>query len=659
MPHSYIVTCLAAFVFTVSLNATAADSGWPFIRGPEFDGHSSESGVANSWPAAGPPVLWTRELGQGYSGFVAWKDRVATQMQSFAGQYVVCLDAATGNKIWQYRYEWPYEPAGVYPGPRATPTYDDGRIYFAAPSGLVGCLKAADGDLLWSVNLKEKYDGKGTGFGYSCSPTVVDGKVIMPVGGEGASMVALDAKSGSIVWKAGDEPASYSPAYPITFRGQRLVIGYLQNTMECHDLETGELVWSRELSRGYDEHSAWPIYSEPYLWISGPFQAGSELLELTGDAEHPLKTVWKSNLMSNDIFSSVLVGGALYGFDLREAQAKVHRPSRGQFRCLDFLTGEEQWSTGDARPRRTLDTVDEDIGKRIGHANVVVADGKLILLNDTGELILARVNKERFEELGRIRVLGGELCWTQPTLYRGRLFVRNQSRAACLYLGEPKQLKTTGAQSTMTVADIPQSEYIDWAGLILGVEPEYAFDIPSDEWFRRWFFISLFGVLGTSFGIAVLLGLVLRKWMKPTCVRWMFWILAFVLGAAGTTVISRWLNDFVFTWQVSIFVAFQATVYELNFSREQDAAPTRWRGRIVALLFIACCVVYFLICRRLSLVFEWVFLCGFGAALPLAMMGAMAFRKRRWRILWECTLTVAAFAAFYWSAVWILMLKSV
>ncbi len=90
---------------------------------------------AERWPDAGPPVLWTCELGQGYSSFVAWDDRVATQAQTLAGQYVICLRADTGETIWRHRYDWPYEPAGVYPGPRATPTYANGKIYFAAPSG--------------------------------------------------------------------------------------------------------------------------------------------------------------------------------------------------------------------------------------------------------------------------------------------------------------------------------------------------------------------------------------------------------------------------------------------------------------------------------------------------------------------------------------------
>ena len=164
----------------------APGPGWPHRRGPRYDAISEETGLAESWPAEGPPVLWTLELGQGYSGLIAVGDRVFTQTQTLYRQAVVCLDADTGQTLWEHNYGWPYEAAGMYPGPRATPTWHGGRIYFAGPRGLVGCLDAADGRPLWSVNVKEQFAGRGFDFGYSCSPLVEEGKVILPAGGRGA-----------------------------------------------------------------------------------------------------------------------------------------------------------------------------------------------------------------------------------------------------------------------------------------------------------------------------------------------------------------------------------------------------------------------------------------------------------------------------------------
>ncbi|MCA9147357.1 MAG: PQQ-binding-like beta-propeller repeat protein, partial [Planctomycetales bacterium] len=552
-----------------------------------------------------------------------------------------------------------HETAGVYPGPRATPTYAQGRVYFAAPSGYIGCLDADNGELLWSRNPKEDFKGQGTDFGYSCSPTVVDGKVLLPVGGRGASMMALDADDGSVVWKAGDDAASYTPAYPITLRDRRCVLGYLQNTLVCHDLATGKLIWRHALSSGYDEHSAWPIYSEPYLWISSPFQAGSELLEFTSDNDQPVRTVWKSTHMSNDIFSSVLVDGAIYGFDLHEAQAKTHRPSRGTFLCQDLITGERLWSVGDPKQRYSSARSATNDEPRVGHAMVIVADGKLILMNDTGELILASVDREKYEELARVSVLGGEICWSQPTLNRKRLFVRNHSRAACLYLGDPSELEQATRELAVKTSDIPQSKYVDVAALILGVEPEYAFDIPSIEWLLSWFFFSIGGVLASSL-VAVILArrIVGVNWSYETT-RWTIWIVAFVLGALGTTFLSRWRGDFVFTWPVCIFVAFHTAVAQ---TRSRNNAPVsqvaRLRSAASAVMLLTSCLVYFLLCRRLSLVFEWVFLCGFVAALPFLIVGSSWFHEGRIRAWWEAAMTALAFTSFYWSAAAILMLKS-
>ena len=639
------------------------DTNWPHIRGPLWDGKSAESGIISAWPAEGPPVLWTRELGQGYSSFIAWDDRIATQYQTLQGQYVVCLNADTGHTIWEHRYDWPYDPAGVYPGPRATPTLWNQAIYFASPAGLVACLDANTGKQKWSVELTQVFGGDVTGFGYSCSPTVVDGLVLLPLGCPGASMVALDAATGKVRWKAGDEPGSYAPAYPISLDGRPLVLGYLENALVCHDLASGELLWAHKLSDGYDEHSSWPLYQEPHLWISSPFRAGCELLQLSGSPESPVKSLGKFRSMSNDIFSSVLVDGAVYGFDVRDAQAKTHRSTRGTFRCIDFATGQEFWSVGNDRPLRSPESavphstvVSEE--RLIGHATVIYADGKLILFNDLGELILATATSERFEELGRTSVLSGEICWTQPALCRSRLFVRNQSRAACVYLGDPESLTSQVREQAITTADIPQEAYFDWASIVLGVEPEYAFDLPSTAWLKLWVEVCLFGIIGGCLIVPLLLSLVpgLRRSSWET--RWLcYWLSVFVSGALGTTLLSPRMNEFVFTWPVSVFAAYQPLIDRSSLERKSLSRQDQLRSGLAGCVFVTACVVYFLACRRLSLVFEWVFLVGFVAAVPVSLAGRFLFQHRRWFTVWRILTTMLAFTAFYWSSVVFLHLR--
>jgi outer membrane protein assembly factor BamB len=475
-----------------------ADAGWPHLRGPHYDGVSGETDLADSWPADGPPTLWNREIGAGYAGLIVVGNRSYTLAQSLTTQKLLALDADTGRTIWEHGYEWPYEPGGMYPGPRATPTFSRGRIYFASPDGLVECVRAEDGQPVWSVNVMKKFGGRGTDFGYSCSPLVEEGKVILPVGGPTASMVALDADSGATVWTSGDAPASYCSAMPITFRGRRLVVAFMQNEFDGFDLSTGRLLWHEPYSRGYDEHANSPLYDEPYLRTMQPFRAGSdlhkieevprkrtvpivapaniELSPLTAASErsgYRLKLVRHDEKMSNDVASSVLVGGYIYGFDLRDIQTARHRPSRGEFRCMNFKTGDILWSSD-----------------RPGQSTIVVADGKLLLFNDRGEVILIRANPRRYEELGRTEVFRGEICWTAPALDHGRLYLRSPTRAACLYLGKPERMSGPQRELAVPTASIPKAHRLQF-GWLIGAERECPFELPAAQELLQWYVWSL------------------------------------------------------------------------------------------------------------------------------------------------------------------------
>ncbi|MCE3014728.1 MAG: PQQ-binding-like beta-propeller repeat protein [Pirellula sp.] len=685
MPRRATVVSLVVWMCLCS-GSYGSDPHWPTIRGTNFDGHSNETGLANRWPAEGPSVLWTRELGQGYSSFVAWDGFVATQYQTLGGQYVVCLDADTGATRWEYRYGWSYDSAGVYPGPRSTPVYNEGCVYFSSPSGLIGCLDATNGRMRWSLELEKTFQIKVPGFGYACSPIVAGENVVLPVGAEEADIVALDKRTGSVRWK-GSAPksrmeqsvkrtssnASYCSVLPIEFQNRKLVVCFMENSLQCHDLASGAYVWSYPLSSGYDEHSAWPIYKEPFLWMSGPFQRGSELIELTGDPNAPVKSIRQSTLLSNDIFSSVEWDGAIFGFDLQEAQAKTHRTSRGVFRCIDFRTGQELWSVGVGRLRRSA-TVGPDEKSdvtsveskpmdtsSIGHCTVVVADSKLILMNDMGELILANADRQRYEELCRTPLLTGEICWTQPALGRQRLFVRNHSRAVCVYLGLPEELEAASKAAATTVRDIPQGKYMDISSSILGVEPEYLFDPPSSIWLVRWYTSCLL-LMGAAGVIAYCMTYCFHSKKvlgnSVSSARILSWLLAFVAGALGTTLLSRWTEDFYFTWPLCLYV-----VWDIVMANTSKRATLRtWKNRIpssvITLSFIAILLIYFYLCRRLSLVFEWAFLTGFLGSVPFQLLQKKCATDRLTGLLIRCVLACVGFTAYYWLSATVLWMRS-
>ena len=614
----------------------ASPSDWPHIRGANYDGVSPAKDLVNSWPSAGPPILWTREIGQGYSSFAVAGGKVFTQRQSLTEQTVICLDGDTGATVWEHRYDWPYQPASVYPGPYATPTWHQGKVYFASPDGLVGCLDDRNGHLLWSVNVLKKFKGKGTEFGYACSPLVEDRKVILPVGGPGASVVALSALDGSTVWQAGDDDASYCPAYPITLGGRRVIVAFLRNVLAGYDMQSGEQLWRETFSREYDEHSAWPIYSEPYLMVSSPFKAGAQLFRLDPDTKKLSSgPVWLSRELSNDIFSSVLYQGHVYGFDIKEYQAKSHRTSRGEFKCLDFNTGKVRWSTS-----------------KVGHATVLIADNKLIMFNDTGALILAQANPDRYEELARAQILGGGLCWTQPALANNKLYVRDQARAVCVYLGNPELLSPEQLQHATVAADLPTTIHPNWSALFPH-EPEFPFDAPRREELTHWYFFSLVGVLGCSFLIAFLWQFLARPIPRNATGLWngtTFWLVAFLGGIAGTAVFSHWRDTLIFTWPVSLFAAFQILVISITWAeRQTEKRNPRWLARLTSVLFLGICLGYYELCKRVGVIIGWGFLIGFLPGWPLAALAAKCQLKQS-KMGVQMLLNCAAFTAYFWGA---------
>ncbi len=681
--------CLQSAAVAEPVNTIAPS--WPQWRGMTHDAISVETEVAESWPEAGPPVLWTKEIGQGYSSFIAVGDRVWTQTQTLYEQAVVCLDAQSGETIWSQKYGWPYDGGGLYPGPRATPTWHDGRIYYAAPEGTIGCLDATTGRAVWESNPKKMFHGRGTDFGCAASPLVIDGKVIVPVGGLDASVVALDAKDGALVWKSGTMPASYASPLPIILNGRPRVVAFLENSLALIELSSGRLLWEDEFSHSYDEHSAAPLFREPFLMTAGPFRSGAKcyrLVEEEGAALKPV-VVWETPKFSNDVASSVLVDGHVYGFDLKDAQSRLNRPSRGEFRCLNFETGKIAWSTD-----------------KVGHASIIVADGKLILFNDKGEVILARVNSQQYEELARVTVFQDELSWSAAAFCHGRLFLRTPTRAACLYLGErPLAPKI----ETTLVTDIPHVRTFDPTPL-LGGEREFPATVP--EWFelRAWWLWSLTGLLlATIFAVTTDLAqrcLALRRMgtlARPLCVpesttlartliaeatlappdvkheertgrsahpteevarhswlgpRVVFWTVAILVGAIGSPLLNQrpgaqQRDEYVFLWPLVLWAALQLTLLAVTWAESQPQPArrkARWGSRLAGLSLLATSGLYFHLCRRLGLSIEWGFLAGFLPAFPVAALCARGLLARhRFAPVTDFLCAVVSFSVYFWS----------
>ncbi len=628
-------------------------TSWPQLRGPTFDSISAETGLADSWPEGGPPLVWTRELGQGYSSFAAVGNCVFTQTQNLYQQSIVCLDAETGDTVWTHHYGWPYDGGGLYPGPRSTPTCHKGHLYFAAPDGTISCLIADSGKPVWTCNPKKKYRGLGTDFGYASSPVIVDDRLIVPVGGKDASVVALDLRDGSTIWTSGESSASYATPLPIYWRGRSLVVTPLENSIALCDVATGKQQWEIEFSQGYDEHSAAPIYREPFLFVASPFKAGAKCYrlveenqalntqdaadmkvpnDLTEPEQQQLGTpvvAWEALKFSNDVASSVLVDGRIYGFDLKDPQSRLNRPSRGEFRCLDFETGRIIWSTN-----------------KVGQANIIAADHKLILFTDCGELILARSGTDEYTELARTQVFQDEICWTYPTLHKGCVYLRTQTRAACLYLG---QAPYNAKRPALSVLSIPRVHVLD-AKWLVGGEREYPATVPDWIEFLAWYKWSLAGIVFASLAAAVS-NLLTRGSARTGRIN--FWLTTIAAGVFGSPIINSRQSEYVLLWPLVLWAAFQMTINVITLTEQShDRKSYRWLSRTMGLFFIGTCALYFHLCRSMGYAIEWSFLTGF---LPAFAVAAMASRyltaKYRYWLISDLVVSTISFSAYFWFSV--------
>lgn len=622
----------------------AAD--WPGLRGAGQDGISRGEVLAEAWPADGPQVLWSRDLGQGYSSFAVVGDLAYTQYQNALGQYVICLERDTGQTVWELRVGAPYELVGIYPGPRATPAVFEGAVYYTTPDGEVGALDAHSGQQRWSKPLQADLAGDGTEFGYAASPIIADQQLYLPIGGPRASVVALSLPSGAIAWKSGSQPASYCSSYPVTLQGQPLLVSYLQNHLVIQDRTTGRQLWQTELSVGYDEHSCMPVYREPILVVSAPFQAGSTAYQLEWKPANPtqlppstapelsVKQLWQQPKFSHDVDSATVVGETIYGFDLRDPQSKAHRPSRGEFRAVNISDGKILWST-----------------KALGQSNIVAVGSELLLLNDAGELIRMRADATQYTELGRVKLFEDEVCWTPPALSSGVLLLRSHSRAIAVRVGPA----TTSSGPALPVAARPRRWLPRLAGLsalLLQGEREHPFMRPERDELLRWFAACV------AVALLPLLWFVVAGMRRATdlggLTRQLQWSLlaTAILGVVATPILNR-LDpaQFWFTWPVALYAVFQSAVLaSVEASRTPEVAGIRRRSYLLGTGWLLTCVAFFLLLRQASLPHEWGFLIGFIPAAPLAIWAARLATRGAGRIS-VVTVVVLGYSAGFWGAV--------
>jgi outer membrane protein assembly factor BamB len=386
---------------TAAAPATARNY-WTNFRGPRRDGKYDEASVSTNWPANGLPVLWKQPVGVGHASFVVADGKAYTIEQRRSQEVVAAYDINNGHELWTQKWNAEYTDS-TGDGPRATPTWDQGRLYALGATGELRCLDANSGTVIWGKNILNDNQSKNLPWAQAASPLIVDDKVVvLPGGANGKSVVAYNKMTGAPVWKVLDDPQAYVSPMLVELAGRRQIVVVSSYRVVGLAPENGALLWSYSWGTDNGINVSQPvIVDRNRFFISSGYGKGAALVEVKGSGNsYTASTIWENKNMKNKFNSSVLHNGYVYGLD------------EGILVCLDVNTGERKWKDG-----------------RYGYGQVVLAGNHLIVTSDQGDVALVNASPDKYTEVARFTALSGQ-TWNYPAIASGKLLVRNSNEMA-------------------------------------------------------------------------------------------------------------------------------------------------------------------------------------------------------------------------------------
>ena len=394
-----MMVCVAVWPASARSKTQRPSTDWTQWLGPNGNGISDETGWRTNFPGGKADILWQRrDLGVGYSSVSIHNGKLYTMGWNDDHDIVYCLTADGGKPIWQRPV-----PAGRFKksndgGPGCTPAVDGDRVYAITSDGLLFCLNADTGEPRWEKNVTQEFGTKAPRWGFAGSPIIQGNVLYLDVG----RIVALDKMTGKPIWATKENyGAAYSTPKSFLFKTRDLLAAFPERGLVILDAKNGRELATHGWKTRYGVHAATPIVEGDRIFISSGYNTGCAALQLTDSG---LKLLWENRAMKNQMDTSVLIDGYLYGFD------------DSLLRCVSLKTGRAMWGK-----------------KGLGKGSLQAADGKLIILSSRGELVIARVSPKRFDEISRAKVLDGPECWTVPVLSGGRIYCRNnRGQIACV-----------------------------------------------------------------------------------------------------------------------------------------------------------------------------------------------------------------------------------
>ncbi|HLN02833.1 MAG TPA: PQQ-binding-like beta-propeller repeat protein [Bryobacteraceae bacterium] len=383
----------------------AVAEDWTLWGGKNRDFIVNTSGLADSWPAGGPKKLWSRPLGDGYSAIAEEAGVLYTAFRRGSKDVVTALDAATGKTRWEYEYDNPFTNAyseGAGPGPYAMPQVVGDRLVTASSTGKIHSLEKKTGKVVWSHNLYAEFHATKLQFGYSCHALPYKDTLIYLAGGEGDGAIAFRQSDGSVVWKALQFTNSHSSPLLINVDGQPQVVALAANTVFGFNPDNGALLWTHEHKTPYGLAVSTPVWAPGnLLFVASAYGEGARTLHLSqSGGRTTINELWYDPHLELHIGTAIQRDGYVY------ISSGYNGPVL--MTAVELKTGTIKWRE-----------------RGFAKAQLVYADGKIILADADGTLALCRVSPQKFEVLSKASVLES-IAWTPPTLVGTRLYLRDR-----------------------------------------------------------------------------------------------------------------------------------------------------------------------------------------------------------------------------------------
>lgn len=417
LTRSCIWLSLIAVICTVPI-ALAED--WPRWGGSRGDETWQGPKLPEAWPAGKLPVAWSRQIGGGYGGVSVAGGRAYVmdrQSEPKEVERVLCFDAHTGEPLWSHEYTVAYGKLDYGNGPRSTATVYDGRVYTLGAMGHVLCLNAVDGKVQWSKDCVAEFIAKIPQWGLAASPVIWKDFVIVHPGSENGCLMAFDRMTGKEMWRASSDPAGYATPLIIESPSGPQLIAWTPEHILGADPRSGKIHWSIPYEVLYGVSIATPIYRDNTVFVTG-YWAGSKAIRL-GKRPEDAELVWEENRNLRGLMAQPLYrDGHVYTID----------KDRG-LTCFELATGKKAWDDAHQMTPR---------GRNPQATLVWLGDGdRAIILNELGDLILARLNARAYHEQSRTNIItrkDNSPIWAHPAYVGSRVYARSDSELVCVEL---------------------------------------------------------------------------------------------------------------------------------------------------------------------------------------------------------------------------------